>query len=240
MKPVLRGSTWRYAINHEDGDGPIALNSSRNYPLWIRYRFRAFSVFYELRIRTEIQSTNIHSEYPLFRKLNALRGILMKGSLGKWPRRRWERHLYPIDGILSPSGLFSVSMEPNKWSGDTESEGKSKVYIKLCTFPIGITALKGKYKIIAPELGEVRSFTKTLNYDTQHWGGAMGNFQDLSLIKSMKIMAETEILKVFDANGNKKKNIQFQGDGMCSIYKSYEILWVIVSRSSSGPVSIGT
>ena len=121
---------------------------------------------------------------------------------------------FAADGILSSSGLFSISLNPNVCSGDTESEGEIKVYLKLCALPIGITALTVKYKIIAPELGEVRSFTKTLNYDSQSWGGAMGQFQYLDAIKTMKFMAETEILEVFDTNGTKMENVQFKEDGM--------------------------
>ena len=120
---------------------------------------------------------------------------------------------FEADGILSSSGLFSILMEPNKCSGDTESEGKIKVYLQLCTLPIGASGLKVKYKILAPELGEVRSFTKTLNYDHQSWGGEMGQFQYLDAIQSMKIVAETEILEVFDANGDRKKGIQFRSIG---------------------------
>ena len=120
---------------------------------------------------------------------------------------------FAADGILSSSGSFSIEMKPNEYSCDSESEGKIKVYLTLCALPIGVSGLKVKYKIIAPELGEVRSSTKTLNYDDQSFGGVIGQFQYLGAIKSMEIMAETEILEVFDANGDRKKGIQFQPIG---------------------------
>ena len=120
---------------------------------------------------------------------------------------------FVTDGILSSSGLFSIGLYPNMCSGDTKSEGKIFVGLKLCALPIGVRGLNVKFKILAPELGEVVSFTKTLNYDTQGYGGAMGRFQHLDAIKSMKIVAETEILEVFDANGDRKKEIQFQPIG---------------------------
>ena len=121
--------------------------------------------------------------------------------------------IFAADGILSSSGLFSIYMKPNECSGDAESEGKIKVYLRLCALPIGVSGLKVKYKILAPELGEVMSNTKTLNYDNQLSGGVMGQFQYLGAIQSMQIMTETEILEVFDANGDRKKGMQFQPIG---------------------------
>ena len=125
---------------------------------------------------------------------------------------------FAADGILSSSGLFSISVDPNECSGDTESEGTVNVFLTLCALPKGVRALKVKYKIIAPQLREVISYTKTLNYDTQLSGKAMGKFQDLKAIKTMKIMAETEILEVFDRNGTKMNNVRFNMDGMFNVH----------------------
>ena len=121
---------------------------------------------------------------------------------------------FAADGILSSSGLFSFELKPNECSDDTESDGKVKVYLNLCTLPIGVSALRVKYKILAPELEDVISATGTFNYDTQKWGGAMGKFQDLKATKTMEITAETEILAIFDVNGTKMQEVQFNADGM--------------------------
>ena len=115
---------------------------------------------------------------------------------------------------MSRSGLFSITLQPNVCSGYDDSKGMVHVFLILCALPIGVSALTVKYTISTPELGEDRSFTKTLSYDAQSSGVVMGQFQDFRALKSMNITLLTEILEVFDENGSKMERPQFKPEGM--------------------------
>ena len=121
------------------------------------------------------------------------------------------------DVTISPSGLFNITLCPNLGIVNELLEGLCLVYFYLCALPKGVSGLKVKYEIVAAELGEIVSATKTFDFDDSSKGDIIGQSQDLEKLKSLNITVNTEILEVYDETGSVLKGVQFKRDGMYTV-----------------------